>query len=193
MATNHLKPELIKVPPPVLGRDLAALLETGKGADVKITVEDESFDAHRIILEARSPVFHALLNLPMREGAEGVVDIKNIRPPVFKALLHFMYTDSLPEELEDGQMDAAIAQHLLEAADRYELVRLRQICENRLCQTVDVDTAATTLTLAEQNHAEVSGHCQPARQLSPCPALSLTWSAHESHTHVWMLCWKGLV
>ena len=150
-----MKPEQIKVPPPLLGRDLAALLEEGKGADVKITVEDETFDAHRIILEARSPVFHALLNIPMREGSEGVVNIKDIRPPVFKALLHFMYTDALPDELGDGQMDAAIAQHLLEAADRYELVRLRQICENRLCQTVDVDTVATTLTLAEQNHAEV--------------------------------------
>eukprot|EP00803_Ostreobium_quekettii_P004434 evm.model.scf_2187.2 EVM.evm.TU.scf_2187.2 scf_2187:11453-16415(-) len=154
VTTNHVKSELIKVPPPVLGRDLATLLDSGKGADVKITVEDETFEAHRFILEARSPVFHALLNIPMREGSEGVADIKDIQPPVFKALLFFMYTDSLPDELEDGQMDAAIAQHLLEAADRYQLVRLRRICERRLCQTVDVDTVATTLTLAEQNHAE---------------------------------------
>ena len=29
-----------------------------------------------------------------------------------------------------------------------------RICERRLCETVDVETVATTLTLAEQNHAD---------------------------------------
>ena len=29
-----------------------------------------------------------------------------------------------------------------------------RICERRLCETVDIETVATTLTLAEQNHAE---------------------------------------
>jgi speckle-type POZ protein len=47
-----------------------------------------------------------------------------------------------------------MAQHLLAAADLYQLTRLRRICERRLCESVDVETAATTLALAEQNHAE---------------------------------------
>jgi hypothetical protein len=51
-----------------------------------------------------------------------------------------------------------MAQHLLVAADRFELERLRRICERRLCETVDVETVATTLTLAEQNNAEVRQH-----------------------------------
>lgn len=33
----------------------------------------------------------------MREGKEGVVDIQDVRAPVFRTLLHFLYTDSLPE------------------------------------------------------------------------------------------------
>ena len=33
----------------------------------------------------------------MREGKEGVVVIEDVRAPVFRALLHFVYTDSLPE------------------------------------------------------------------------------------------------
>lgn len=70
-------------------------------------------------------------------------------------LLHFVYTDTLPEDIEES-LDTCFMQHLLEAADRFELVRLRRICEKQLCQTVDVDTVATTLTLAERNHAEVS-------------------------------------
>ena len=59
-------------------------------------VEDETLRAHRIILTARSAVFNALLNTPMREGTEGVVQLQDIRAPVFRALLHFVYTDSLP-------------------------------------------------------------------------------------------------
>lgn len=62
-------------------------------------VDDEELAAHRIILMARSPVFHALLNSEMREGVEGVVTIEDVRGPVFRALLHFVYTDCLPEVL----------------------------------------------------------------------------------------------
>ena len=42
-------------------------------------------------------MFKALLDAPMREGKEGVVDIQDVRAPVFRTLLHFLYTDSLPD------------------------------------------------------------------------------------------------
>jgi speckle-type POZ protein len=65
---------------------------------------------HRIILEARSPVFRALLNAPMREGQEGRVVLRDVRAPVVRALLHFVYSDSLPDELQDQGLDTAMAQ-----------------------------------------------------------------------------------
>ena len=68
----------------------------GEGVYV-LQVEDEELPAHRIILTARSPVFRALLNSEMREGKEGVVNIGDVRAPVFRTLLHFVYTDMLPE------------------------------------------------------------------------------------------------
>lgn len=42
------------------------------------------------------------------------------------------------QELEGVNLDCAMAQHLLVAADRYALARLRRICERRLCETVEV-------------------------------------------------------
>lgn len=45
-----------------------------------------------------------------------------------------------------------MAQHLLEAADRYDMQRLKLICEDKLCRHLDVSSAATTLVLAEQHN-----------------------------------------
>jgi len=61
--------ELIRVPPPCLGRDLAALFASGSGADHTMVCEGEEMPVHRIVLAARSRVFDCLLNAPMREGA----------------------------------------------------------------------------------------------------------------------------
>ncbi|GBF94017.1 hypothetical protein Rsub_07285 [Raphidocelis subcapitata] len=112
------------------------------------------FRVHRMILEARSPYFRGLLGSSMAEAREGRLVVRELLPPVVRAVLHFIYTDELPDELQGPNLEAAMAQHLLVAADMYQLGRLRRICERRLCETVDAETAATTLALAEQNHAE---------------------------------------
>lgn len=74
-----------------------------------------------------------------------------------QALLHFIYWDSLPdiEELtgiNSNGSSTLMAQHLLAAADRYGLDRLRLLCEANLCKDVAINTVATTLALAEQHH-----------------------------------------
>ncbi|KAL6654231.1 hypothetical protein ACP70R_007696 [Stipagrostis hirtigluma subsp. patula] len=65
---------------------------------------------------------------------------------VFKAMLHFIYTDTLPE-IQDHKI--VITQHLLVAADRYKMQRLKLICEGMLLEHIDTSTVATTLGLAE--------------------------------------------
>jgi speckle-type POZ protein len=145
----------IPIPPPSLGADLGALLASGDGADVQFVVGDgERAGAHRVVLAARSPVFAAMLTGSMREATAAAVPVPDVDPAVFRALLHFAYTDALPQELEaGGGLAVPLAQHLLAAADRFALTRLRRICERRLCETVDAATVATTLALADQNNA----------------------------------------
>eukprot|EP00963_Diacronema_lutheri_P003974 scaffold308_cov327-Pavlova_lutheri.AAC.7 len=140
--------------PSSLGKDLTRLLESGQDADVTFHVGNETFPAHRLVLMARSPVLSAMLSSPMKEGEEGVVRVMDVEPFVFRSLLYFIYADDVPElEGEDGMKNVPLIQHLLAAADRFGLERLRRTCERKLCEAMEVETAATTLALAEQSHA----------------------------------------
>lgn len=150
----------VDIPEPRLSEDMGILLKTGEGSDFVFVVEGEEMPAHRLIVASRSPVFKALLGNDMREGVESKINIYDVRAPAFQILLHFVYTDSLPPEVSGENLEVTMAQHLLAAADRFELPRLRAICEKHLCETVDIANAATTLTLAEENHAtELKRHC----------------------------------
>ncbi|KAL7200614.1 hypothetical protein ACSBR1_032523 [Camellia fascicularis] len=145
------------VPPSDIGQHFGQLLETGKGTDVNFEVNGEMFAAHKLVLAARSPVFKAQLFGPMKDQNTQCIKVEDMEAPVFKALLHFIYWDALPdmEELTGLNLKWActlMSQHLLAAADRYGLERLRLLCESNLCDDVAINTVATTLALAEQHH-----------------------------------------
>ncbi|KAF3436338.1 hypothetical protein FNV43_RR23430 [Rhamnella rubrinervis] len=147
----------IAVPPSNVGQQLGMLLESGKGTDVNFEVDGETFAAHKLVLAARSPVFRAQLFGPMKDQNTQCIKVEDIEAPVFKALLQFIYQDSLPDIEEFTGLNSKLsstlmAQHLLAAADRYGLERLRSLCEAILCEHVAINTVATTLALAEQHH-----------------------------------------
>ncbi|KAJ3689979.1 hypothetical protein LUZ61_019143 [Rhynchospora tenuis] len=140
-----------------LSQKLVSLLKTGEGADVSFIVGEDIIHAHKCMLAARSPVFRAQFYGPMEGKKNGSIEVKDMEASIFKAMLHFIYSDSesLPEFVEvEGNRPAtvALAQHLLVAADRYGLERLKRICEKKLYEFIHVDNLATTLTLAEQHY-----------------------------------------
>ncbi|KAM3317456.1 hypothetical protein ACQJBY_035249 [Aegilops geniculata] len=154
----------------------SSLLQNKVGADVTFEVGDETFTAHRCVLAARSTVFMAQLFGPMKEGtaSSSVIHIKDMEAKVFKALLSFVYTDSFPEMYEEIMEENAMSEaaeeqgqeveevedetglkwllDLLVAADRYDLQRLKFICEKQLSQRIGVSSVASVLALAEQHH-----------------------------------------
>ncbi|CAM8971280.1 unnamed protein product [Rhodiola kirilowii] len=147
----------IDVPPSNMGQQFGKLLESGKGTDVTFEVDGETFSAHKLVLATRSPVFRAQLFGPMKDHNTQSIQVEDMEASVFKALLHFIYWDSLPNMQELTGLNSKwastlMAQHLLAAADRYSLERLRLLCEASLCEDVAINTVATTLALAEQHH-----------------------------------------
>lgn len=147
----------IPLPPSDMGQQFGQLLETKAGTDVNFEVDGEVFAAHKLVLAARSPVFRAQLFGPMKEKSTQCIMVEDVEAPVFKALLHFIYWDDLPDMQELAGLNSKgastlMAQHLLAAADRYGLERLKLLCEAILCEDVAINNVATTLALAEQHH-----------------------------------------
>jgi speckle-type POZ protein len=100
----------------------------------------------------RSPVLEAELFGPLRETC---VTIQDMQPAVFKALLHFIYTDSLPDFDDfEGDDKCEMHRHLLVAADKYAMDRLKMICQNILCKNLNVENVATILALADQHNCD---------------------------------------
>ncbi|XP_039815077.1 BTB/POZ and MATH domain-containing protein 1-like [Panicum virgatum] len=145
----------IDVPPPDLLRNLGDLLESQVGVDVTFNVKEEAFHAHRIVLAARSPVLMAQLYGPLDDKRKRSVVVEDMAPRVFKTLrmLHFVYKDCLPamDDL-DGSEYEEMGKHLLVAADRYGMERMKLMCESILCNRLSVETVAATLVLADQHH-----------------------------------------
>ncbi|OQU91745.1 hypothetical protein SORBI_3001G241600 [Sorghum bicolor] len=140
----------VVVPASDMIQHLSSLLQSTEGSDVTFEIGREIFAAHRCVLACRSTVFKGLLG-SMNEGTTaGVVRIDDMEARVFKLLLGFIYRDSVPEK--EAEDDDVMWQHLLVAADRYDLLRLRLICEQKLCTYINTTTAATILALAERHH-----------------------------------------
>ncbi|KAK4477993.1 hypothetical protein RD792_017258 [Penstemon davidsonii] len=125
------------------------LLVSREGSDVSFEVEGEIFYAHKLILSTRSPVFKAQFFGPLKEENTRYIKIEEMQAPVFKALLHFIYCDVIPD-LGSKCVATMMSQHLLVAADRYGMESLRSLCESRLCKNITVNTVASSLVLAEQ-------------------------------------------
>ncbi|KAJ1287666.1 hypothetical protein BS78_02G028500 [Paspalum vaginatum] len=107
-----------------LQADLSLLLATKEGADVELEEEDT-----------------------------GYVVVGDMSPEAFDALLHYMYTDALPEMAMDSLLEeegATLAEDLLVAAERYNLRDLKALTEKKLCDRIGVGTVLLLLALAEQ-------------------------------------------
>ena len=78
------------------------------------------------------------------------------------------------QELEGANLDVAMAQHLLVAADRFQLSRLRRICERRLCETVEV--IMRTLVVTQGTDLPRSDDCSPSTACHhACAHAPATW------------------
>ncbi|OAY52087.1 BTB/POZ and MATH domain-containing protein 4 [Manihot esculenta] len=150
----------IQVPESDIGAHFGMLLEDMEGSDITFNVAGEMIRAHKLVLAARSPFFRSKF-FDAEEEDNQVVPINDLEPKVFKAMLHFIYRDTLTEDADMetssssciSSISETLTAKLLAAADRYGLDRLRLMCESHLCKDISVNSVASLLALADSHHA----------------------------------------
>ena len=140
-------PEQIKVPRCSLSDDFAQLFDNQKFSDITLSVNGTEFQAHKNILAVRSPVFAAMFEHDMEEKQSGKVEIHDFDGDVIKEMLFFIYTGKV---LNLDKM----ADNLLAAADKYQLDRLKAMCEKTLRNNLSIENASELLVLSDLHNAE---------------------------------------
>ena len=116
-------------------------------SDVQVKCGDQIFDAHQLILSARSPVFKRMFDNEMKEKNNRLVDIKEMDPSIVKEMLKFIYTGKC--SVSDKDADPEIASELLKAAHRYGLNILVEMCGNVLLSTLTLENVLELLELGD--------------------------------------------
>ncbi|XP_071042891.1 uncharacterized protein [Parasteatoda tepidariorum] len=125
-----------------LSIDLKRMLTQTMNADVTIRVEDITIKAHKNILCARSQVFCSMFEHSTIEAANNEIEVTDIRPSVMEKVIKYLYSG------EKGRLQYEEACDLYYAADKYEILGLREACMKDLVCLLDVSNACSILSLA---------------------------------------------
>lgn len=102
--------------------DFKQLFLNQQSCDVVLRVQGREFQAHKLILTARSPVFASLFQNDTKEKATAVVDIEDCNPSIFSDFLCFLYCQELDRLSEEN------VSSLLASADKFGVSDLRTKC-----------------------------------------------------------------
>ncbi|DAZ94813.1 TPA: hypothetical protein N0F65_012840 [Lagenidium giganteum] len=104
---------------------LTEMYERQELTDVVLLVQGERLPAHRVVLAAASPFFHALFTSGMRESHASHVELHEMNATALRELLRYMYEGQLAI---DG--DTILA--LLNTANQLEMEEVVEICCKQL-------------------------------------------------------------
>ena len=161
------------VPPPEMGSCMENALTEGPFSDVTVVADEREFPAHRVILAQRSVVFRAMFDMDMVEKRDNRVVIEDLSSDAVSDLLTFIYTDSAPNISE-------LAPELLAAAEKYNIPRLKAVCEEELAKSLNIDNVIDRLIASEMYGA------------SQLKDVALHWISKHAPDVVETASWKSL-
>ena len=121
--------------------DVSSLQNLGQSC--KIQTEFVEFRAHKCILAARSPVFKAMFNYRLKENLTNKLIIEDCKPEVVQAMLKYIYTAYLPDDIRTIAIDLYIA------AEKYFIESLKIKCREYLVENLNTDSCIQVYILSE--------------------------------------------
>ncbi|CAM0902582.1 unnamed protein product [Alopecurus aequalis] len=153
--TIHCVLAVIKESPPLQLLDhLDRMLQDGACADITFGVGGQEFRAHWSVLVARSPGFREQFFGNPSNMYRDVqhIEVVDMDVTTFQMMLHYIYTDSMPPCSNDqDEHNDDVLQHLLVAANRYGMERLKMMCEEELCKRMDVENVKARYSVAKEH------------------------------------------
>ncbi|KAL2538553.1 BTB/POZ domain-containing protein [Forsythia ovata] len=112
-------------------RCLSRMLDESIHADVTINTADGTLRAHKAILSASSPVFHSMFLHDLKEKESSTIDIEDMSTESCKALLSYLYGTINQEDFWKHRLA------LLGTANKYDIVDLKDACEESLLEDIN--------------------------------------------------------
>ncbi len=126
---------------------LASLQKDGILCDVTLQAEGQQLSAHRTILAASSPYFHAMFCGGFQETKQSNVPMQKVSFAGLKAVVDCIYTTKL--KLNDENIsDIVQTAHLLQMED--ENLQIVNECRDWMNENIGKDNCFTLLTLADK-------------------------------------------
>ncbi|XP_076926296.1 BTB/POZ domain-containing protein At1g55760-like [Bidens hawaiensis] len=125
-----------------LGRMLSESIHT----DIIINASDGSIGAHRAVLAARSPVFMSMFSHDLKEKEMSIINITDMSIEACEVFLSYIYGNIIDQDFLDHRLD------LLRAADKYDVMELKDACHESLSQDIDTSNVLERLQNASLYH-----------------------------------------
>lgn len=110
---------------------LSRMLDEAIHADVTINTSEGTLRAHKAILAASSPVFSSMFVHNLREKESSTIDIEDMSQESCIALLSYLYGTIKQEDFWKHRLA------LLGAANKYDIVNLKDSCEESLLEDIN--------------------------------------------------------
>ncbi|KAF8771424.1 Protein roadkill like protein [Argiope bruennichi] len=130
----------------LLRQDLMNLFNDHSLSDVVLQAGTETFQVHRAVLGARSPVFKEMFQSGF-EQIEKKVEKLDLDAKTLRKLLLYIYTGVV------GDLEWDVAAELYSAASKYELIPLKEMCLNFLMTNLCTSNACDILILVQHDEA----------------------------------------
>ncbi|XP_014226111.1 speckle-type POZ protein A-like [Trichogramma pretiosum] len=112
------------------------------------TANGKEIPGHKLVLATASPVFKAMFNHDMLENKSQSVDMIDISYDAAVEMLRYIYTGSVETK------EYSLAAEVLAAAEKYQLEKLKNECEQILISQLSTENVIEALQVADTYNAK---------------------------------------
>ncbi|KAI1706718.1 BTB/POZ domain-containing protein [Ditylenchus destructor] len=128
-----------------LTRHIVEMWKSKLFADCTLKAGAQNFPAHKCILGQWSEVFRKMFSLPLEEAESGVVEIDDYKPDEISAMLEYMYTGLVKNEVMEK-----LAPEILALSDKYAVIPLKEMCEVFLASKLTATNVLPVVVFADR-------------------------------------------